>query len=105
MLSLETEFLISKLFQQIAESQLSIDASKYNLTESNEFDPYKIFKRLDISSNNYLTAENVIKFMQDNNIYISLKEAKIFICLYDTDNKHNISYFYLIIKYIILFIL
>ena len=83
---------ITKLLMEIAEYERSIEITRRVLSDCIEFDSYQIFKLLDKERKNAISTKNIIDFLLQKNINISLKEAKLIIFFYDKDQDGLLSY-------------
>ena len=92
MCSVETERLVSKLFMTLAEGERSIEISRQVLSDLIEFDPYKIFKTLDIEGKNKIDSSNILAYLRNKGIYASEQEASLLILFYDQDFDGVLSY-------------
>ena len=92
MLSEETQFIICKLLKTLANNEIEIEAARSNLNNHPQFEPYSIFKRIDIEQKNILSDYNIVSFLQENSIFCSIKEAQDIIQFYDSDKTYTLSY-------------
>ena len=92
MCSIETQKRIAKLFLILAEGERSIEISRQVLSDLKEFDPYQIFKNLDIEKKNKIDAYNIIDYLRDKGIYASEEEAQLIILFYDQDYDTYLSF-------------
>ena len=83
---------ITKLLMEIAESERSIEITRRVLSDCIEFDSYQIFKLLDKERKNAISTKNIIDYLLQKNINISLKEAKLILFFYDKDQDGLLSY-------------
>jgi len=64
MLSKETEHLVAKLFINLFEGEKSVEIARKNLANSNDFDAYQIFQRLDRERKNFVDEYNLAEFLR-----------------------------------------
>ena len=77
---------------ELSECERSVEITRRVLIDSNEFDPFQIFKKLDIENKNYISPKDIINFMSLKNINIFLEEAKFIIFFYDKDQDGLLSF-------------
>ena len=92
MLSIETEKRVAKLFNILAEGERTIEISRRILSEIEEFEPYQIFKNIDIEGKNKIDSDNIIYYLRNKGIYVSEEEAQLIILFYDQDYDCELSY-------------
>jgi hypothetical protein len=64
MISFETQARVAKVFLNLADGEKAVDISRQVLAEQISFDPYKIFKRLDKESKNYIDSYNIVEYLK-----------------------------------------
>ena len=64
MLSLETETIISKFFLNIADGEKAIEIIRQVLGDQMDYDPYAVFRYLDIEDKNYIDEYNLSDFLK-----------------------------------------
>ena len=92
MLSIETEKRIAKLFIVLAEGERSVEISRQVLSDLKEFDPFQIFKNIDIEGQNKIDYCNIVDYLRNKGIYASDEEAQLIILFYDQDYYTTLSY-------------
>ena len=88
----ENNFKICQILMELAECERSVEITRRVLMDSAEFDPFLIFKKLDIENNNYISPKDLINYMSLKNINIFLEEAMFIIFFYDKDLDGLLSY-------------
>ena len=88
----DIEFRITKFLMEIAECERSIEITRRVLSDCIEYDPYQIFKLLDKERKNAISIENIMDFLFQKNINISVEEAKLILFFYDKDQDGLLSY-------------
>ena len=88
----EYNFKICQIFMELSECERSVEITRRVLIDSNDFDPFLIFKKLDIDNKNYISPQDIINFMSLKNINIFLEEAKFIIFFYDKDEDGLLSF-------------
>jgi len=88
----EYNFKICQILMEISECERSVEITRRVLVDSNDFDPFQIFKKLDIENKNYISPQDIINFMSLKNINIFLEEAKFIIFFYDKDEDGLLSF-------------
>ena len=92
MISIETESKLANIFITLAEGEKSIDINRQILSEFNDFNPYQIFKFLDIQHKNHINSSDILNFLQDRNIVSNELEIKLIILFYDRDYDGVLSF-------------
>lgn len=92
MLSQDSEYRLAKLFNGIAEAEISIEATRQVLGEHQDFEPFSIFKALDKSQNSYLSAYDLLTFLRQNSVVISELEAFSVLKNLDHNQDSKVSY-------------
>ena len=88
----EYNFKICQILMELSECERSVEITRRVLVDSNDFDPFQIFKKLDIENKNYISPQDIINFMSLKNINIFLEEAKFIIFFYDKDEDGLLSF-------------
>ena len=88
----ENNFKICQILMELSECERSVEITRRVLMDSAEFDPFLIFKKLDIENNNYISPKDLINYMSLKNINIFLEEAMFIIFFYDKDLDGLLSY-------------
>ena len=88
----ENNFKICQILMELSECERSVEITRRVLMDSAEFDPFLIFKKLDIENNNYVSPKDLINYMSLKNINIFLEEAMFIIFFYDKDLDGLLSY-------------
>jgi Ca2+-binding EF-hand superfamily protein len=93
MLSDQTIDILKAFFIAIADHELSIEKQRQYLSRLEEFEPYATFIRLDRNNNGFITAYEVQKFLQDNELdEVSLEECEYLIKFFDSDKDDVLNY-------------
>ena len=69
MLGFQTELKLANIFRTIAENEKLSEITRQSLAEQNEFEPYTAFKRIDRSSNGYLSVYDIHRFLKYSKIF------------------------------------
>ena len=77
---------------KLSEYERSVEITRRVLTDSVDYEPILIFKKLDTENKNYICPKNIMNFMSQKNINIFLEEAKFIIFFYDKDKDGFLSY-------------
>ena len=91
MISQETRYALVELFQRIGEGEADLEAIRQVLYEQEGFDCKKSFGLLDFMSKDFITSDDLFKFMQHDPIftpmscYLLLKE-------WDKNNRGHLNY-------------
>ena len=72
MLGFQTELKLASLFRFIAENEKLIECARQALAEQNEFEPNTAFKRIDRSSNGYLSIYDIQRLLKYFKIFFPL---------------------------------
>ena len=91
-LSVETEEKICNFLMEINKFEKSIEISRQNLNNVNNFEPYVIFKIIDYDSKNEISSNNLKYFLELNSIFSTLLECQNVINLYDKNNNNSLNY-------------
>ena len=91
-LSVETELKICNFLMEINKFEKSIEISRQNLNNVNNFEPYVIFKIIDYDSKNEISSNNLKYFLELNSIFSTLLECQNVINLYDKNNNNSLNY-------------
>ena len=92
MLSIETEARVAKILLALSEGEQNIEIHRQGLFEDNNFDPFKLFRRLDNESKNRIDAIDISAFLKSKGIYCTEIEAQFLILFYDEDGDGLLSY-------------
>ena len=92
MLSVETEARIAKILLALAEGERSIEISRQVLSDNYDFDPYQIFKYLDLDCKNAINACDILNFLRCKGIYANEDEVNFIILSYDQNGDGCLSY-------------
>ena len=86
---------ILELILNTTNSVIKSEQNKQKLNNHNNFEPYAIFTRIDRENKGYLTKDDFIKLLNDNNITIDNKRLTIdlFIDYYDRDFDNKLNFF------------
>ena len=91
-LSVETELKIYIFLMEINKFEKSIEISRQNLNNVNNFEPYVIFKIIDYDSKNEISSNNLKYFLELNSIFSTLLECQNIINLFDKNNNNSLNY-------------
>ncbi len=86
MLSVPTRTLFCDLLLAIGQKEKQLEIVRQVLCEQKDFEPYAAFKRIDRLNQGYLTAEDVKKFLNDNDVETELNQIQHYIRHYS--KKH-----------------
>lgn len=64
MFSAETESILSRLLLKLAEDESLVEATRLNLVDQNQFNPYDVFRFLDVENKNYIDEYNLLNFLK-----------------------------------------
>ena len=91
-LCVETELKICNFLMEINKFEKSIEISRQNLNNVNNFEPYIIFKNIDYDSKNEISSNNLKYFLELNSIFSTLLECQNVINLFDKNNNNSLNY-------------
>lgn len=92
MLSVETENKLAKLLLTFADGESSVEVSRQVLNNQIGFDPYQLFKLLDLESKGYIDSVNLVDFFRRHSIFASSVETQQIIYHYDADLSATLNY-------------
>ena len=92
MISIETQNLILKLFNSIAESERSIEIHRQMLSDLYDFDAYQIFKFLDYNEKNRIDSNDLINYLNSESFMTNQEETNLVILFYDKDFDGVLAY-------------
>jgi Ca2+-binding EF-hand superfamily protein len=92
MLGVQTEIKLANLFKTVADGEKQVEVTRQVLAEQRDFEPYTAFKRIDRLSNGYLGIYDLHKFLRENDIYVTERDVKNLIKLYDSNADDRLSY-------------
>lgn len=93
MISESTKLIFCELFISLARGEKKIEVVRQVLCEIPNFEPYSAFKRLAISQKNYLTAEDIMIFLNENDIFFPEDVIHdTFVAHYDSDGDGKLCY-------------
>ena len=81
-----------ELFSFLSRIEQSVQIRRKVLTDYYDYDPAKIFKRLDIENKGYITSEDIILFLSEHNIPYTDESVKLMILFYDMDFNGILSF-------------
>lgn len=90
--SYQTQYKLADLLKIIAEGEKQIELSRQSLAEKPAFEPYAAFKRIDRSSNSYISATDLAEFLLENNISVLERDIRDLFKEYDAKRDDRISY-------------
>jgi Ca2+-binding EF-hand superfamily protein len=82
-----------KIFLTLSEGENSIETTRQLLSNNYEYDPFQIFKHLDLCFKNKIDAHDILTFLISKNIIVNEKEVNLLILFYDINGDGNLSYF------------
>ena len=88
----ELEKKLSKIFINLAKGERKTEISRQVLSENADYNPYLLFKLLDIENKNFITSTNIINYLNSKGIFINNLEAQLFILFYDQNYDRVLSY-------------
>ena len=91
-ISNETINKLALIFKALAEGERNVELTRQVLCDNNDYDPYTIFKLIDMNNKNRINNEDIVSFLNKNKVYISKEEASFIIMFYDEDFDDEFSY-------------
>lgn len=92
MLSTETESRLSKMLLILADGEASVEVTRQVLANQIGFDPYNLFRLLDIEVKGWIDSVNIVDFLRRHSIYADSFSAQQIIFHYDADQSGTLSY-------------
>ena len=92
MLSEQTKELVSRFFAILGEGEDNVEQLRRKLNSYEDFDPYRLFNRLDQFRKNFINEYTLINFAQLNQIEATINQGKYVILFYDTNGDHSLNY-------------
>ena len=92
MASIEVEAKLAKIFINLAKGERKAEISRQVLSENADYNPYILFKLLDIENKNYIDSTNIVNYFNSKGIFINNLEAQLFILFYDKNFDRVLSY-------------
>ena len=92
MLTEQTKELVSKFFAILGEGEDNIEQIRQQLNNCEDFDPYRLFNRLDQFRNDFINEQMLINFAQLNQIDATINQGKYVILFYDCNGDHTLNY-------------
>ena len=89
----EIETKIAKIFMNLANGERKSEISKEVLCDNKDFNPYQIFKLLDVENKNYIDKNNIINFLSSKGMPVNDLEAKLLILFYDLNYDGVLSFY------------
>ncbi len=83
---------ILQLFSFLSKLEQSAQDRRKVLTDHYDYNPAKIFKKLDTENKGYLNIENIISFIDNHNIPYTDESVKLLIVFYDSDFDGILSF-------------
>ena len=83
---------ILELFSYLSKIEEAVQIRRKVLTDYYDYDPAKIFKKLDIDNKNYITCEDIILYLRHHNIPYTDESVKLLIVFYDSDFDGMLSF-------------
>ena len=87
-----TETKLSKIFINLAKGERKSEISRQVLCDNSDFNPFQLFKLLDIENKNYINSTNIINFLNSKGISVNNLEAQLLILFYDQNFDGVLSY-------------
>ena len=102
MFSAETESILSRLLLKLAEDESLVEATRLNLVDQSEFNPYNVYRFLDVENKKYIDEYNLLNFLKyiqkyylnrKHQVFATLGELRSIISHYDAneDGRLNID--------------
>ncbi|EGR31118.1 hypothetical protein IMG5_117610 [Ichthyophthirius multifiliis] len=91
-MSLRIQLRLASVLQSLAEGEQKTEVIRQVLAEQSSFEPYAAFCRLDLGKKGFILASDIQEFFQDNNLYVSHKEAIKLINELTTSLDRRLSY-------------
>ena len=88
----ETEAKLAKIFSNLAYGERKSEISRQMLCDNLNFNPYQIFKLLDVENKNYIDKTNIINYMNSKGIPVTDLEAQLLILFYDCNYDRVLSF-------------
>ena len=92
MLTEQTKELVSRFFAILGEGEDNIEQIRQKLNNCEDFDPYRLFNRLDQFRNDFINEQMLINFAQLNQIDATINQGKYVILFYDCNGDHTLNY-------------
>ena len=92
MLTEQTKELVSRFFAVLGEGEENIEQIRQHLNNCEDFDPYRLFNRLDQFRNDFINEQMLINFAQLNQIDATINQGKYVILFYDCNGDHTLNY-------------
>ena len=92
MISIETEARVARLLMELAAGERRAEISRQVLCENYEYDPYQLFRYLDIEGKNRVDAINLMDYMSGKGKCCCQLDAELIILFYDEDGDGALSY-------------
>lgn len=92
MMSYSTRHKLAQFLLELNEGERQIEIIRQILCEQEQFEPYAAFKRIDRLERGYLTARDLVHFLEDNKILHNEKNCSLFIQRYDQDGDGRLVY-------------
>ena len=88
----ENETKLAKIFSNLAYGERKSEISRQMLCDNLNFNPYQIFKLLDVENKNYIDKTNIINYMNSKGIPVTDLEAQLLILFYDCNYDRVLSF-------------
>ncbi len=93
MISEASKTLFSEIFIYLARGEKKLEVIRQVLCEICDFEPYTSFKRMANSNKNFLTSEDIVQFLHENDVFIPEEVIfDTFISHYDYDSDDKLCY-------------
>jgi hypothetical protein len=76
----------------LGKHEQNLESYRQTLCNIASFEPYAAFRRLDRRRNGFLSAEDIARFLRDNQVDVAIADAAFYINANDNDQDGNLSY-------------
>lgn len=90
--SFQTLYKLADLFKIIAEGEKQIELNRMSLADKPAYEPYAAFKRIDRSSNSYISVDDLAEFLRENDISVVESDIRDLFREFDAKRDDRISY-------------
>ena len=88
MLNPLTKFKVVQLLTSIAESEQHVEEQRAILAKQKAFEPWTAFKRIDRDNKGRIVVEDLVEFLQDNDVDYASEDEMFYIFKY-FDSNHD----------------
>ena len=92
MISIETEARVARILLTLADGERKAEICRKSLCEDYDFDPYQLFRYLDLEGKNRVDAQNIMDYLRQKGTFCTHIEAQFIILFYDEDGDGSLSY-------------